>query len=254
MGRGCDSCSLSNLPETIIVHSPCRFRFSTMVGSTEGRTSMGSSTSRSAAVIAATNSTAVAATGDYKNETAEAVFGVNVFGLGVMKTHLPKDAYTSTRRSPTSSPSAMKDWAIENGASHYAHVFYPLTGLTAEKHDSFLEPDGAGASIRVRRQDAHPGRARRVELPNGGIRGTFEARGYTGVGRHQPRLHPREPERQHAVHPHRVHLVDRRSARQEDPVLRSSRRSTAGPARAQAVRHTESTPSCRTPAPSRSTS
>ena len=41
--------------------------------------------------------------------------------------------------------SAMKDWAVENGASHYAHVFYPLTGLTAEKHDSFLEPDGPGA-------------------------------------------------------------------------------------------------------------
>ena len=62
--------------------------------------------------------------------------------------------------------SAMKDWAMEKGATHYAHVFYPLTGLTAEKHDSFLEPgaDGSG-DRRVRRQDPDPGRARRVELP-----------------------------------------------------------------------------------------
>jgi glutamine synthetase len=76
--------------------------------------------------------------------------------------------------------SAMKDWAIEKGATHYAHVFYPLTGLTAEKHDSFLEPDGTGGvDRRVRRQDAVQGEPDASSFPNGGLRQTFEARGYT---------------------------------------------------------------------------
>ena len=106
---------------------------------------------------------------------------------------------------------------MEKGATHYAHVFYPLTGLTAEKHDSFLEPDRRRLrDRRVRRQDAHPGRARRVELPE--RRPARHVRGprLHRLGRHQPGVHPREPERQHALHPDGVRLDDRRGARQED--------------------------------------
>ena len=75
----------------------------------------------------------------------------------------------------------MKDWAIEKGATHYAHVFYPLTGLTAEKHDSFLEPDGDGASIaEFAGKTLIQGEPDASSFPNGGLRATFEARGYTG--------------------------------------------------------------------------
>ena len=85
-------------------------------------------------------------------------FGRNVFTLSVMKSRLPKHVFKAVSATidkgapldPTLADyvaSAMKDWAIEKGASHYAHVFYPLTGFTAEKHDSFLEPDGSDGSL-----------------------------------------------------------------------------------------------------------
>ena len=75
----------------------------------------------------------------------------------------------------------MRDWALENGASHYAHVFYPLTGLTAEKHDSFLEPDANGSSLaQFTGKTLTQGEPDGSSFPNGGIRSTFEARGYTG--------------------------------------------------------------------------
>ena len=74
----------------------------------------------------------------------------------------------------------MKDWAIEKGASHYAHVFYPLTGLTAEKHDSFLEPDGNGGALtEFAGKTLVQGEPDASSFPNGGLRATFEARGYT---------------------------------------------------------------------------
>ena len=106
--------------------------------------------------------------------------------------------------------SAMKDWALEKGATHYAHVFYPLTGLTAEKHDSFLEPDRRRRGARrVRRQDPDPGRARRVELPERRPAQHLRGPRLHRLGRHQPGLRPGEPERQHAVHPDGVRLDDR---------------------------------------------
>ena len=74
----------------------------------------------------------------------------------------------------------MKDWAIEKGATHYAHVFYPLTGLTAEKHDSFLEPDGNGGALaEFSGKTLVQGEPDASSFPNGGMRATFEARGYT---------------------------------------------------------------------------
>lgn len=74
----------------------------------------------------------------------------------------------------------MKDWAIEKGATHYTHVFYPLTGSTAEKHDSFLTPDGAGGAVNeFSGQQLIQGEPDASSFPSGGIRQTFEARGYT---------------------------------------------------------------------------
>ncbi|MGV9710879.1 glutamine synthetase III family protein [Gordonia sp. NPDC003424] len=119
-------------------------------------------------------------------------FGRNVFTLGVMKQRLPKHVFKAVAATidkgapldPTLADyvaSAMKDWAIEMGASHYAHVFYPLTGFTAEKHDSFLEPDGSGASLaEFAGKTLLQGEPDASSFPNGGLRGTFEARGYTG--------------------------------------------------------------------------
>ena len=105
---------------------------------------------------------------------------------------------------------AMKDWALEKGATHYAHVFYPMTGLTAEKHDSFLEPVSRRADARrIRRQDADPGRARRVQLPVRRAAQHLRSARLHRLGRHQPGLHSGEPERQHAVHPDGVRLDDR---------------------------------------------
>jgi len=125
-------------------------------------------------------------------EPLGSLFGSNVFTKSVMKARLPKTVFKSLMGTiehgePLDATvadivaSAMKDWAIENGASHYAHVFYPLTGLTAEKHDSFLEPDGSGASLaEFAGKTLLQGEPDASSFPNGGLRGTFEARGYTG--------------------------------------------------------------------------
>lgn len=76
---------------------------------------------------------------------------------------------------------AMKDWALEKGATHYAHVFYPLTGLTAEKHDSFLEPISDGQALaEFAGKTLIQGEPDASSFPSGGLRNTFEARGYTG--------------------------------------------------------------------------
>jgi glutamine synthetase len=125
-------------------------------------------------------------------ETPGEVFGQNVFTKTVMKARLPKSVFSSLlgtiEQAKPLDPgvadvvaSAMKDWAIEKGATHYAHVFYPLTGLTAEKHDSFLEPDATGASIaEFAGKTLLQGEPDASSFPNGGLRETFEARGYTG--------------------------------------------------------------------------
>src|SRR5579862_9014055 len=120
------------------------------------------------------------------------IFGANVFTKAVMQQRLPKPIFKSLMATiehskpldPTIADvvaSAMKDWAMERGATHYAHVFYPLTGLTAEKHDSFLEPGSDGASIaEFSGKTLVQGEPDASSFPNGGLRATFEARGYTG--------------------------------------------------------------------------
>ncbi|MEZ4510680.1 MAG: glutamine synthetase III [Chloroflexota bacterium] len=119
------------------------------------------------------------------------LFGANVFSTTVMKQRLPKSVYKSLMKTiDEGAPldlsvadvvaSAIKDWAIEKGATHYAHVFYPLTGRTAEKHDSFLSPsDNGGAIAEFSGAQLIQGEPDGSSFPTGGIRATFEARGYT---------------------------------------------------------------------------
>jgi glutamine synthetase len=126
------------------------------------------------------------------DEAPGEIFGENVFSKAVMQKRLPKAVYKSViatiEHSAVLDPTvadavavAMKDWAMEKGATHYAHVFYPLTGLTAEKHDSFLEPGGDGSSIaEFAGKTLTQGEPDASSFPNGGLRNTFEARGYTG--------------------------------------------------------------------------
>jgi glutamine synthetase len=125
-------------------------------------------------------------------ETPGQIFGANVFNRSVMQKRLPKSVYKSVlstiEHSTPLDPlvadavaSAMKDWALEKGATHYAHVFYPLTGLTAEKHDSFLEPAGDGSALaEFAGKTLIQGEPDASSFPSGGLRNTFEARGYTG--------------------------------------------------------------------------
>ena len=111
----------------------------------------------------------------------------------------------------------MKDWAIEKGATHFTHLFQPMTGLTAEKHDSFLAPDRRRRRHRrVQRQGTDQGRAGRqlvpVRRPPRDVRGPRLHR----LGPDQPGVHHGEPQRRDAGHPDRVPELDRRGARQED--------------------------------------
>jgi glutamine synthetase len=120
------------------------------------------------------------------------VFGENVFTKAVMQKRLPKPVFKSLmatiEHSATLDPTVadvvavvMKDWAMEKGATHYAHVFYPLTHLTAEKHDSFFEPGPDGNAIaEFAGKTLTQGEPDASSFPNGGLRATFEARGYTG--------------------------------------------------------------------------
>ncbi len=125
-------------------------------------------------------------------ETPGEIFGENVFTKAVMQKRLPKPVFKSVmatiEHSQTLDPTVadvvavvMKDWAMEKGATHYAHVFYPLTHLTAEKHDSFFEPGGDGNAIaEFAGKTLTQGEPDASSFPNGGLRATFEARGYTG--------------------------------------------------------------------------
>jgi glutamine synthetase len=126
------------------------------------------------------------------SEAPGEIFGENVFSKSVMQKRLPKLVFKSLMATiehskpldPTVADvvaAAMKDWAMEKGATHYAHVFYPLTHLTAEKHDSFLEPGGDGSSMaEFAGKTLTQGEPDASSFPNGGLRNTFEARGYTG--------------------------------------------------------------------------
>lgn len=118
-------------------------------------------------------------------------FGCNVFNDRVMRERLPRAVYRTLHRIITlgermdasiadTVAAVMKDWAIEKGATHFTHIFYPLTGQTAEKHDSFLTPDSSGGVIaEFSGAMLIRGESDASSFPSGGLRSTFEARGYT---------------------------------------------------------------------------
>ena len=126
-----------------------------------------------------------------ENSKRSLIFGTNVFGLTVMQSYLPKSTFTKLltaieknqairREIADQIAAAMKDWAISKGVTHYTHWFQPLTGATAEKHDAFFEISSSGLVIeqfdgnQLVQQEPDAS-----SFPNGGIRNTFEARGYT---------------------------------------------------------------------------
>ena len=122
----------------------------------------------------------------------EEIFAKNVFTLGKMKERLPKDAFKEVKQvmdhggelsmeTANVVAKAMKDWAVENGATHYTHWFQPLTGITAEKHDAFVtHPDETGKMItEFSGKELIKGEPDASSFPSGGLRATFEARGYT---------------------------------------------------------------------------
>ena len=126
-----------------------------------------------------------------RTERIPDIFASQVFSEDVMRERLPKDVYKSLLKTIAMGKeidagiadvvaSAMKDWAIEHGATHFTHWFQPLTGVTAEKHDAFLAPVGQGKAImEFSGKELIKGEPDASSFPSGGLRATFEARGYT---------------------------------------------------------------------------
>ncbi|HJD22630.1 MAG TPA: glutamine synthetase III [Firmicutes bacterium] len=123
--------------------------------------------------------------------TITSLFGTNVFSDSVMRERLPKETYKQLQRTMKEGKhldnavanvvaNAMKDWAIEKGATHFTHWFQPMTGITAEKHDSFITPTDDGRVIlEFSGKELIQGEPDASSFPSGGLRATFEARGYT---------------------------------------------------------------------------
>ncbi len=123
--------------------------------------------------------------------TVPALFGSMVFNEQVMKERLPEETYAALKRTMQNGKhldpavaavvaNVMKDWAIEKGATHFSHWFQPMTGITAEKHDGFLQPAGDGRIImEFSGKELIRGESDASSFPSGGLRATFEARGYT---------------------------------------------------------------------------
>ncbi len=119
------------------------------------------------------------------------LFGSMVFNETVMKERLPKDVYRKLKKTMREGTAidpdvaavvatAMKDWAVSKGATHYTHWFQPMTGITAEKHDSFISPtDNGGVMMEFSGKELIKGEPDASSFPSGGLRATFEARGYT---------------------------------------------------------------------------
>ena len=152
--------------------------------------------------------------------TVSDYFGCLVFDDRVMKANLSADVYASLRRTidegakldasvANAVAAAMKDWAVDHGATHYTHWFQPLTGITAEKHDSFISPapDG-GVIMEFSGKELIKGEPDASSFPSGGLRATFEARGYTAW---DPTSYA-FIKGQDPLHPHGVLLLRRRSA------------------------------------------
>ena len=150
------------------------------------------------------------------------IFGSMVFDDVSMKERLPKQTYKALKKTielgealdinvANIVANAMKDWAVEKGATHYTHWFQPMTGITAEKHDSFINPTDDGRAImEFSGKELIKGEPDASSFPSGGLRATFEARGYTAW---DPTSYAfvKDP-----MHPYRFLLLYGRGARQED--------------------------------------
>src|SRR5205085_6120622 len=117
------------------------------------------------------------------------LFGVNIFNEVQQRARLPKPIFKSLQKTikegapldpaiADAVATAMKDWAMEKGATHFTHIFQPMTGITAEKHDSFLSPSSDGAALtEFSGKELIKGEPDASSFPSGGLRATFEARG-----------------------------------------------------------------------------
>ncbi|HYT87869.1 MAG TPA: glutamine synthetase III, partial [Gemmataceae bacterium] len=152
---------------------------------------MGSATIRQQAIQAITTAKHRLNRVNFKETHLKDLFGANVFNEEVQRQRLPKPVFRALQKTikqgATLDPAiadnvatAMKDWAMEKGATHFTHLFQPMTGLTAEKHDSFLQPTNDGKAItEFSGKELVRGEPDASSFPSGGIRATFEARGYT---------------------------------------------------------------------------
>jgi glutamine synthetase len=128
---------------------------------------------------------------NFKDKHIKDLFGQNVFNEAVQRERLPKPVFKALQKTirqgekldpaiADAVATAMKDWAIEHGATHFTHIFQPMTGLTAEKHDSFMQPTAEGRAIlEFSGKELVRGEPDASSFPSGGLRATFEARGYT---------------------------------------------------------------------------
>src|ERR671934_239346 len=169
-----------------------RFAFDGVVEAERGDDDMGSAVLTEAISAIRDWSVTEATEGrDMRIARATESFGSLVFSDAVQQARLPKPVYLALRRTITlgvpldisvadAVASAMKEWAVEHGATHYPHWFQPLTGITAEKHDTFLEPTAEGGAIaEFDGKELIKGEPDASSFPSGGMRSTFEARGYT---------------------------------------------------------------------------
>ena len=152
---------------------------------------MGSSNARRDAITAITNFKPTGPRVNFKETPASQLFGSNVFNEDIQRQRLPKPIFKKLQQTikkglpldpsiADAVASCMKDWAVEKGATHYTHIFFPMTGITAEKHDSFVSPtETGGALLEFSGKELVRGEPDASSFPSGGIRATFEARGYT---------------------------------------------------------------------------
>src|SRR5215211_6025857 len=128
---------------------------------------------------------------DFKKLHFVETFGENVFNEAAQRQRLPKPVFKALQKTikkgerlsedvADAFASALRDWALEKGATHFTHQFQPMTGITAEKHDSFISPNGDGTAIaEFSGKELVQGEPDASSFPSGGLRATFEARGYT---------------------------------------------------------------------------
>jgi len=170
----------------------------------------------------------VASTQAYVEQAGQAIFGRYVFNDEAQRAYLAKPIHRKLRRTVEGlepfDPAivdavahAVKEWAMAHGATHYTHWFVPMTGSTAEKHDSFLTPTGEGKTIaEFSGKNLLQGEPDASSFPSGGIRATFEARGYTAWDVTSPIFLQVEPNASRSPSP-RPRLLHGRGARSQDP-------------------------------------